>query len=104
MPRVQAASGTQHQLRESCANSSFTICTSYRQMGLFTVPGMFFQWSSCHLEAVQDLPSQEVLSRNPQTFALTGSTCSLCWGGDGRQELCPHGLAGLGFGGWDGNW
>lgn len=39
-------------------------------MGHFSVPGMFFQWSSCHLEAVQDLLFQDVLSRNPQTFAL----------------------------------
>lgn len=104
MPRGREASGTQHQLRDDFANSSFTICTSYRQMGHFTVPGMFFQWSSCHLEAVQDLLFQNVLSRNPQTFALSGSTCSLCWGGDGRLELCPHGLVGLGFGDWDGNW
>lgn len=83
MPRGQAASGMQHQLRDDCANSSFTVCTSYRQMGHFTVPGMFFQWSSCHLEAVQDLLFQNMLSRNPQTFALTGSTCLLCCGGGG---------------------
>lgn len=25
----------QHQLRDECANSSFTVCTSYRQMGPF---------------------------------------------------------------------
>lgn len=68
MPRGQAASGMQHQLRDGCANSSFTICTSYRQMGHFTVPGMLFQWSSCHLEVVQDLLFQDVLSGNPKSL------------------------------------
>lgn len=71
VPRGQAAFGTQHQLRAGPASSSVTVCTSYRQMGHSTVPGMFFQWSSCHLEAVQDLLFQDVLSRNPPSFALT---------------------------------
>lgn len=100
MPRGQAASGTQHQLRDDRANSSFTICTSYRQMGHFTVPGMLFQWSSCHLEAVQDLLFQDVLSGNPKPLP---SLCSLCWGGDGQLELC-HGLVYLGFGDRGGSW
>lgn len=96
MPRGQAASGTQHQLRDNCANSSFTVCASYGQMGRFTVPGMFFQCSSCHLEAVQDLPSRDMLSRNPQTFTLTGSTCSLCWEGRwAAGAVSPTGQLGL---------
>lgn len=93
MPRGQAASGTQHQLRDGRANSSFTVCTSYRQMGRFTVPGMFFQWSSCHLEAVQDPLFQDVLSRNSQTFALSSSCCA--GGAMGDRSRIPMG--GLGF-------
>lgn len=97
MPKGRAASGTQHQLGDGCANSSFTICTSYRQMGHFTVPGMLFQWSSCHLEVVQDLLFQDVLSGSPKPLPSPAARARCSREGSGRLEQC-HGLAGLGFG------